>query len=319
MAFAPSEFWEPYEATVASFDDAHEMITDVVKKWSAKGSVFVWRGQVDASWALHSSLYRRKLWSGPKDGDAPTEQVLQEEEQEILREVHRWGLHSGSTGRLSILAQLALLQHYGAPTRLIDVTSNPLIALWFAVELQWDDGVARPDDIDGRLFAIDVSNRRINEMDSHRKWEDSLRRPWPRTGDTAYKEWTTSGYTWRPARLDHRMSAQHGEFLLGGVPSTGTSNEPVQWVKDTAKKPSSTWKIDEVRRAVSVPIHFHKIAASQGHPPSNPAFTIRVASAAKQDIRQRLEKMYGLRHATIYPDFPGFAQFGRPTLRTRPP
>src|SRR5207247_327818 len=84
-------------------------------------------------------------------------------------------------GRLSVLSQLAVLQHYGTPTRIIDVTFNPLIGLWFAVEQQWgDDGAPRNENVDGRLFAIDVSDRLINEDEEKRKWEDDPRRPWPR-------------------------------------------------------------------------------------------------------------------------------------------
>jgi hypothetical protein len=64
----------------------------------------------------------------------------------------------GECGRLSVMAQLALLQHYGAPTRLIDVTFNPWIGLWFAVEQKWKDGLPQPDK-DVRLIAIDVTRK----------------------------------------------------------------------------------------------------------------------------------------------------------------
>ena len=59
---------------------------------------------------------------------------MQHEEVDILKELHRWGLHnSESGGRLSILNQLAILQHYGAPTRLIDITFDAWVAVRFAV------------------------------------------------------------------------------------------------------------------------------------------------------------------------------------------
>ncbi|MCC7005276.1 MAG: hypothetical protein IT497_01360, partial [Ottowia sp.] len=39
-------------------------------------------------------------------------------------------------------------------------------------------------------------------------------------------------------------------------------------------------------------------------------YTFRISAAAKKDIRHQLEKMFGYRHATIYPDYSGFSQFG---------
>lgn len=39
-----------------------------------------------------------------------------------------------STDNISVIDQMATLQHYGAKSRLLDITSNALIALFFAVE-----------------------------------------------------------------------------------------------------------------------------------------------------------------------------------------
>jgi hypothetical protein len=71
-------------------------------------------------------------------------------EREVLDEARAWGLDwHGSGGRLMALELLAALQHYGVPTRMLDFTFNPLIALWFAVET-----VPKDDGEYGRVFAL---------------------------------------------------------------------------------------------------------------------------------------------------------------------
>jgi hypothetical protein len=311
-------FWKPWEKEIDSFERAQEVIHGVFDGWSSQGRLFAWRGQVDAAWALASSLYRRLAWTlgGPA---APQETQLQAVEKEILKAAHRWGLHTGERGRLSVLSQLAVLQHYGTPTRLIDITFNPLIGLWFAVEQQWDNGQPKNEDRDGRLFAIDVTNRLINEDGARRRWEDELRRPWPRPDEVdAFREWTTHTYSWKPAHLDHRIAAQNGGFLLGGVPTSGTADHPVQWPKGP-NPADGRWTIDEVRRAVSVPLRVHKIEPDGGGaPPDNPVYTLRIKRTAKVAIRKHLQDLYGYRHSTIYRDYSGFALYGHPSLKSRP-
>lgn len=319
--FEIDQFWRPVEQEISSFSDVHKLIHGVFDKWSKEGKVFAWRGVVDASWALHSSLYRRLLWT--QQGDSPPDEAtLRKKELAILEELHKWGLHTATHGRLSALNQLAVLQHYGAPTRLIDITFNPLIGLWFAVEQQWENGQPKSDDTDGRLFAIDISKRLINEEADTKGWEDSNDLPWPinnKSNRTKHQEWTTTVRAWKPARIDHRIAAQHGGFLVGGVPGTsGSKKSPVQWRKNSTA-PNECWKIEEVRRAISIPLKFHQLINNNpGRPPENPAYTIRIKKGAKAEIRNCLEKLYGYRHETIYPDYPGFALYGYRKLKSKP-
>ena len=134
------------------------------------------------------------------------------------------------------LELLAALQHYGSPTRMLDLTFNPLIALWFAVET-----VPKDDGDYGRVFAIDVSGRLVARQDA------SLPDPWwlriePRS-DT---EWTTQSWIWRPPPIEPRIVRQEGCFLLGGIPSTNPAR----------KASGGLLHADEVRQCILATSHF---------------------------------------------------------------
>lgn len=253
-------------------------------------------------------------------GKVLTEDEIAKEEREILAELHRWGLHSSSqTGRLSILNQLAMLQHYGAPTRLIDITFNAWVGVWFAVEAKWHNGTRVYENKDARLFAFDVTDRLINENEEHRSWEDDFRRPWNASRKNAIekKEWTTSVFAWKPANLDARIAAQNGGFLFGGVPaSIKPDNKRFQFPKSPDFR-DGWWPIEEGRKACCIAArpHVFKPAKGQGAGPGA-MYTFRIKADAKEDIRKRLDRLFGYRHSTIYPDFSGFSSFATPKIKS---
>jgi len=201
-------------------------------------------------------------------------------------------------GRLTALELLAALQHYAVPTRLIDFTFSPFIALWFAA--------AEPDDRDGRVFAIDIADQEVKREGATKAdpwwWEES-----PRVD----KPWTKQPWIWRPPPLEPRMVRQDGCFLMGGVPST----QPPRKVSAPTARPL---RADEIRVCMSVPlvlIGYSQAEAAHagrrlaGNPPKARAFTLRIAGD-KEELRNDLDRMLGLRHRSLFPDFPGFAQYG---------
>ena len=150
------DFYRPWEGeTIQDFQAIDDLLNRLSQRWLDQERQFAWRGVADASFPLHSSLYRRLYWQRLRQdqSEPPSEHDLAEAEDRVLASARRWGLHNGAHGRLSLLNQLAMLQHFGAPTRLVDVTLNAYIGLWFAVE--------KDDDRDGRLFAVDVTSRLI--------------------------------------------------------------------------------------------------------------------------------------------------------------
>lgn len=305
----PADFFAPWEPDpVASIGDFLDLVERTFSRWQRTDTHYAWRGVINADWPLHSALYRRMVATYPsRKEEAPLARL----EGEILAEAHRWGLHYVDRAHLPILYELAMLQHFGAPTRLIDITFNPLVALYFAVEDQRDDSAeVSHSDKDGRLFVFDVSSRLINERSTEeRQWEEAFARPWT-AQNGAPSDWQTSAWAWRPAPIEARFAAQMGGFLFGGVPATGGG----RWPRGPAKG-SGMWPIADVRASTSVAVRFHKLQQGGGRPPDNPSFTVRVQSQAKPTIREDLRRWFGIEPRTVYPDHQGFAMRGLPELK----
>jgi hypothetical protein len=321
MAFGPADLYANFELKVSTIGDLNEVLeTLYARRLSKPSTTWVYRGVADADHGFLSSLQRRVWWTQAAKPERPgtsvkppNESEISEAEGQILADAHRWGLHDGQRGRLSVLGQLAMLQHNHAPTRLIDVSFNIWIALWFAAEAHFDNGAEAEETKDGRLFVIDISQRLINEIDGERGWADEHSRPW-----TGVRDWCDTARAWRPPPAERRIAAQHGGFLFGGIPRTTSVK---RYPKSTASGTTGEWLTqDELRSCTSLPLRFHKVDPKTGFKESSAgsAFTIRIAKNLKPVLRKRLQQLHGFTTGTIYPDISGFGRFGTPQLIERP-
>lgn len=85
----------------------------------------LFRGHTNSTWVLEPKIARLALRTHFRMPDA---------ESEMLRDFKRQALPHLSRDLRDNWDWLALAQHHGLPTRLLDWTTNPLVALWFAVE-----------------------------------------------------------------------------------------------------------------------------------------------------------------------------------------
>jgi len=79
---------------------------------------YFWRGHSDCSYKLVPSIYRKTTKLSDKEHLLIKEAVVRHPDE--------------FCSRRSYFEKISLMQHYDFPTRLLDVTENPLIALYFA-------------------------------------------------------------------------------------------------------------------------------------------------------------------------------------------
>jgi hypothetical protein len=295
----PQSYFNAWERSVDSWASLQEELINV--KRVSDGRRLVWRGVHDASYGLLSSAYR---WLKSHDQKVPSEDRLRDLESGLLsasREI--WPDRGGSA-----LETLAHIQHYGGPTRLIDVSHSVNVAVFFATEQKFYTNTHMPrDDVDGRLFAFQSDDRMI-DLDSN--W-GSREIPWANWGPEENGWETKLPFVWDPPRaLNERITAQHGAFLVGGVPSLphGQNSRyrmPGAWERGNMK----TMPADDVREITSVSV-FLKGLDRRTTKKSQAAYTLRITAEAKPEIRKQLLEECGLHHGSVYPDLYGLAEHG---------
>ena len=101
---------------------------------------------------------------------------------------------------------LALAQHHGAPTRLADWSTSPLVAAWFAV-------TSFPQDTDAAVFALDLSRGDIEALDITTGQSQSGAR-----FDDPFQI-TKGVYLIETAPVSPRITTQRGIFTVHGDPT----------------------------------------------------------------------------------------------------
>ncbi|NOT05772.1 MAG: FRG domain-containing protein [Anaerolineales bacterium] len=173
-----------------------------LKNWCDQRSIlkqYVFRGQSDNTWPLRTSLARHFIANKIKSEEwRPRELKMYRMFRERLL-----NLCPGMYENWSPMDVLSLMQHHGTPTRLLDFTSSPLVASYFALR------DARGDS------AIWVINTDYLEALHRSKGFEYYSGP---THIDNYKiaQKNPSAIILTPSSPHLRLASQHGCFLVPG-------------------------------------------------------------------------------------------------------
>jgi hypothetical protein len=302
------EYFSEDEGEITSLAELHVKIDRLVAK--NPGLALVWRGHQDARWGLHSKLFRDlSAENGGASKSYPSEEQLVSAEKEVLRTARdEWRMND-----MSAVEIFARLQHYGAPTRLIDVSRNPLIAAWFAVE------AGPSDDQDGRLIALATGSvprdpaARVPSLSLSANELSSTGGPiWHSYSSLEERRtagWGTGGnrLVWIPSAYEERISAQNAGFVLDGIPIIST--EVLPYFRRASGERSLT--DGDLLASGSIFAHTQKPTrkAKRVGPGFAPTFTFRIPKEVKSELRANLASRYSLTRGTLFPDVAGLARY----------
>jgi FRG domain len=173
---------------------------------------WAFRGQSDANWKLLSTLSRYLMnFNVHKD-------AWPQQESRILRifrrKAHLFLQHIPDED--DSFQWLALMQHHGAPTRLLDFTWSPYVAAFFALERATANAAV------WALFPPWLYNKRTRTLRPSQRVEAHEIGPWVKGNYEKYflPNEQRSVIIGEPHRMNQRIIAQSGTFVIPGVLDT---------------------------------------------------------------------------------------------------
>ncbi|WP_109993243.1 FRG domain-containing protein [Salinisphaera sp. LB1] len=263
--------------------------------------VWLWRGQAQKKYGIEPGVHTRVLNTKKFPH---TENTVEHATAGLLNISRRIGLDRQGDTKLPDLAMLAHLQHHGAATPLLDVTTDPLIALWMIAFAN----AKEPGSLDGVSGILYGIRKPLPEL-----WISPLdARPYSSKNRPSISGSLGNAVWWYQAPdVTERLRIQRGSFLLGQLP-------------DTVDRKITTIPLDS---GETLENHWLKERMKRRGQPSNTTrarsdvFGIVVTGSTKRHLRKLLEDRSGLSVETVYPTpwhRPFIGQFAEAYGRNRP-
>ncbi len=243
---------------VDSWEEYLRLITDTpYANWA-------FRGQADARWPLLSALSRQFL----NFKISPGEWLDQEERilRIFKRKAHHFLEHPPGVG--AEFEWLALMQHHGAPTRLLDFTWSPYVAAFFALERATVDAAVwavNPAEI-RYVEKQTIAGNAIHPLEMDPRREGNYRKHFMEAK-------TPFCWVGEPEAMNRRLIAQSGTFVV-----PGTVDRPVEDILSGYQNPKQALV----------------------------KFVLPLAAVRDKGIRE-LYRM-NITYATLFPDLDGLAR-----------
>jgi len=268
-----------------------------------KGHVWLWRGQAAGGYGVEPGVHTRVLNSTSLPQEEETARCATES---LLSAARKMRLDIQHENCLPDLALLAHLQHYGAATPLLDVTTDPLVALWMVAFANAADPTAQ-DDEEGSLFMIKrpESDRWIGPLDA-RPYVSTV----PTDGPDFASTLDDAVWWYRAPDVTERLRIQRGSFLVGPLARPDDRTNTTFPLNLATRRPNAIGNRIGMRGQ-----------ASNGAVGSAEIFRIAIQRAVKPKLRTLLKNRSGLTIEAIYPTpwhRPYIEQFARTYDRARP-
>jgi len=262
---------------------------------------YVWRGVRDASHGVQPSVFRVPGMAGRGEDEVAAF------EERLLKEAVSWRVGHGVETFPTYLSALATIQHHSSRTsrigtRLLDVSTEPLTALWFATASHES---ASGSPVDGVVFGFKSQDLvHFGTHSDQRGFRD------PGTGlegglGPLFKRASDRPFVVIPEFPSPRMLAQNALFLASRAPGPQRRNGLLSLGIDGLDLGFPPSRVNEL----SEPNYSYLCGTAGQHAghPQKPLFVaIVVRGSLKARLRTMLATTYGRSARTIYPDVQGF-------------